>query len=81
MSCMLDGVQLDPGVLLASKLYGIAFSTKGRIVISGIVTSITRVLGVEHNPEDRVFDSEWLDQPAFEIMDFCKAEPRHLCWI
>ena len=33
-------------------------STKGRIVIGGIITTIARFLGVEPNPEDRVSGSE-----------------------
>ena len=58
MSCMLDSVQLDPGIFLVRKLYSIAVSTKSRIFIGGIVTTIARFLGVEPNPEDRVSGSE-----------------------
>jgi len=81
LSCILDGVQLDPGAFLARQLYSAAVSTKGRIVIGGVVTTITRFLGVEPNPKDRVSGSEWLDQAAFEIMNFCKVEAGRLCWI
>ena len=63
------------------QLYSAAISTKGRIVISGIVTAIARFLGVEPNPKDRVLGSERLYQAAFEIMNFCKVEIGHLCWI
>jgi len=45
------------------------------------VTTIARFLGVEPNPEDRVFESEWLDQATFKIMNSCKIEARHLWWI
>ena len=45
------------------------------------MTTIARFLGVELNPEDRVFGFEQLDQAAFEIMNFCKVEVGHLCWI
>jgi len=81
LSCMLNGVQLDPGSFLARQLYSDAVSTKGRIVIGGIVTSTARLLGIEPNPEDRVSGSERLDQAAFEIMDFCKVEAGRLYWI
>jgi len=63
------------------QLYSAAISTKGRIVISGIVTAIARFLGVEPNPKDRVSKFEWLDQAAFEIMNFCKVEAGRLCSI
>jgi len=58
-----------------------AISTKGRIIIGGIVTIVAKFLGVEPNPEDRVSGSEQLDQAAFEIMNFCKFEVEGLCWI
>jgi len=73
---MLDGVQLDPGSFLARQLHSAAGSIKGRIVIGGIVTTIARLLGVESNPDDRVFGSERLDQTAFEIMNLYKADAR-----
>jgi len=61
-------------------LYSADVTTKGRIVIGDIVTIITRFLGIEPNPEDRVFGSERLDQAAFEIMNFYRVETRRLCW-
>ena len=63
---MLDGGQLDPGSFLARQLHSAAVSTKGRIVIGGIVTTIASFLGVELNPEDRVSGSELLDQAALK---------------
>jgi len=81
LSYMLDGDQLDPGSFLARQFHSAAFSTKGRIVIGGIITTIARFLGVESNPEDRVCGSERLDQVTFEIMSFCKVEAGRLCWI
>jgi len=78
---MLDGGQLDPSSFLARQLYSAAVSTKGRIVISGIITTIARFLGVEPNPEDRVPRSERLDQATFEIMNFFKVEAGCLCWL
>ena len=78
-SCILDGVQLDPGSFLARQLHSAAVSTKGRIVIGGIVTTITRFLGIEPNNDDRVSESEWLDQAAFKIMNFCKVKAKRLC--
>jgi len=48
---MLDGVQLDPGSFLARQLQSPAVSTKGKIVIGGIITTIIRFLGVKPNPE------------------------------
>ena len=77
--CIRDSVQLNPGSFLTRQLRSAVVSTKDRIVIDGII--ITIVLGVEPNPEGRVFGSEWLDQAAFEIMNFCKFEAGHLCWI
>jgi len=71
---MLDGVPLDPGSFLARQLHSAAVTTKGRIVIGRIITSIARLLGVESSPEDRVFVSERLDQPTFEITNFYKVE-------
>jgi len=62
---MLDGVHLDPGSFLVRQLYSAAISTKCKIVIGGIVTTITRFLGIEPNPEDRVFGSKRIDQTAF----------------
>jgi len=72
---------LTLGSFLAKHLYSAAVSTKGRIVIGEIVTTIARFLGIEPNPDDRVSGSELLDQAAFEIMSFCKAEAGRLCWI
>ena len=74
LSCMLDGVQLDPGEFLAKQLYSAAVSTKGRIVIGSIVTTIVRFLDIEPNPKDRVPRSERFDQVVFEIMNFCKVK-------
>jgi len=54
---MLDGDQLDPGSFLARQLHSAIVSTKGRIVIGGIITTIARFLGVEPNPEDKVSGS------------------------
>ena len=42
------------------------------------MTTIARFLGIEPNPEDRVFGSKRLDQVAFEIMNFCKVEAKRL---
>ena len=67
---MLNGVQIDPGSFLARQLYSVTVSTKGKIVIGEIVTSIARFLGIKPNPEDRVSGSERLDQVTFEIMNF-----------
>jgi len=54
LSCMLNGVKLDPGSFLARQLHSATVSTKGRIVIGGIVTTIARFLEVEPNPEDSI---------------------------
>jgi len=78
---MLDGVQLDRCSFLVRQLHSAAVSTKDRIVIGGIVTTIARILGVQPNPEDRVYGSERLDQATFEIMNFYKVEVERLCWI
>ena len=80
-SCKLDGVQLDTSSFLARQLYSSTVSSKGRVVISGIITTIARFLGVEPNLEDRVYGSEQLDQATFKIMNFCKVEAGHFCWI
>ena len=50
ISCMLDGVQLDLGFFLARQLHSANVSTKGKIVIDGIITTIARFFGVEPNP-------------------------------
>jgi len=81
LSYMLKGIQLDPGSFLARQLHSAPVSTKAKIVIEGIVTTIARFLGNVPNSEDRVSESERLDQAAFEIMKFCKVEARHLRWI
>jgi len=81
MSCMVDGVQLNPGSFLARQFHSATVSTKCRMVIGGIITTIARFLGVEAYLVDRVSGSEWLDQAAFEIMNFCKVEAHRLCWI
>ena len=61
-------------------MYSVTVSTKSRIVIGGIITTIAKFLGVEPNPKDQVSRSEQLDQSAFEIISFCKVEASHLCW-
>ena len=81
LSCILDGVQTNPKAFLAWQLYSAAISTKGRRVISGIINTIARFLGVEPNAEDRVSRSEWLDHATFELMGFYKVEARRLCRI
>jgi len=78
---MLDGLPLDPGSFLARQLHSVAVSTKDRIVIGGIITTIARFLCVEPNPKDRVSGPERLDQATFQIMNFCKVEAGHLRWI
>jgi len=60
LSCMLDGVQIDLGAFVARQLYSAIVSTKGRIVIGGVITTIARLLGVEPDPEDQVPWSERL---------------------
>jgi len=54
-------------------------STKGRIVIGGIITPIARFLGVEPNPDDQVSGFEQLDKVVFELMSFFKVEAGRLC--
>ena len=81
MSCRLDRIQLNPGSFLARQLYGATVSSKGRIVIGGIVTTIARFLDIEPVHEDRISGSEWLDQANFEIMNLCKVKTGHLYWI
>ena len=81
LSYMLDGVQLDPGSFLVRQSLSAVVSTKGRIVIGGIIITIARFLGIEPNPDDRVSRFERLNQAAFEIMNFCKVEAARLCWI
>ena len=81
MSCILDGDQLDPGLFYARQLHSAAISTKGRIVIGEIITTIPSFLGVQPNPEDRVSSFEQFNQAAFEIMNFYKVEVSRLCWI
>ena len=81
LSCMLQGDRIDPRSFLARQLYSAATSTKGPIVIRGIIISITRFLGIEPNPNDRVRGSERLDKAAFELMRFCQVEAGRLCWI
>jgi len=78
---MLYGIQLDLRSFLARQLHSATVSTKGQIVIGGIVTTIARFLDVDPNLKDRVSRSEQLDKAAFEIMNFCKVEASCLCWI
>jgi len=79
MPYILNGVRLDPGSFLVRQLYSAVVSTKSRIVIGGIVTTIARFLGIEPNPVDRISRSERFDQVVFEIMNFCKVEVGRLC--
>jgi len=79
LSCMLDSVKLDPSSFLDRQLHSSTVSTKGRIVIGRIVTTITRFFAIEPTPEDRFFGSKRLDQATFEIMNFCKVEAGRLC--
>jgi len=58
LSYILDGDQLDPGSFLARQVHSVPVSTIGRIVVGEITTTIPRFLGVEPNPENRVFRSE-----------------------
>jgi len=76
---ILNGVRIDPRAFLARQLYSAAVSTKGMIVIGGIITTSARFLGVEPNPEDRVSGSKRLDQAAFDLMNFYKVEAGRLC--
>jgi len=62
LSCMLDGVQINLVVFLAQQLYCAVVSTKGRIVIGGVITTIARFFGIKLNPEDRFSASERLQQ-------------------
>jgi len=62
-------------------LYSAAVSTKGRIVIGGIVDTITRFLDIKPNLEHRVSRSERLNQAIFGIMNFYKVEAGRLYWI
>ena len=78
---MLDGAQLGHSAVLARQLHSATVSTKGRIVIGGIVTTIARFLGIELNPLDRVSTHEQLNEVAFEIMNFCKVDAGRLCLI
>ena len=64
---MLDAVPLDPGSFLAKQLHSTAISTKGSIVIGGIVTTIARFLGVEPNPKDRVYGLKGLTKPPLRL--------------
>ena len=77
---MLNGVLLEPGSFVARRLHSAAVSTRSRIVIGGIVTTIARFLGVKPNPKDRIYGFEQLDQAVFETINFCKGEAGHLCW-
>jgi len=81
LSYMLEGDRIDLGSFLARQLYSVTTSTKGWIIIGGMITSIARSLGIESNPDDRVRGSERLDKAAFELMDFCQVEAGRLCWI
>jgi len=71
LSCMFQGNRIDSESFLTRQLYSAATSTKDRIVIGGIITSITRFLGIEPNPNNRVYGSKRLDKAAFKWMDFC----------
>ena len=75
---MLDGDKLDLGSFLTRQLHSAAISTKIRRVIGGIITTITRFLGVEPNSKDTVSESERLNQAALEIMNFCKVKAGRL---
>jgi len=63
---MINGDQIDSGSSLVCQLYSAAKSTVGRIVIRGLITAITRSLGVEPNPKDQVLGSERLNKAAFK---------------
>jgi len=78
---MMNSDWIDPGSFLAHQLDYTATGSAGRIVIRGLITSISRPLGVKPNLEDRVSGSEGLNKASFEQMKFCKVEAGHLCWI
>jgi len=77
---MIDGVRIGPEAFLARQLFSATTSTKGRIVIWIIITSIARFLSVESHSDYKVSRSEWI-KAAFELISFCKVEVRCLCWI
>ena len=81
LSCVLQGDRIDPRSHLERQLYSATTSTKKRIVIRGIITSIIRFLGIELNPDDRVRGFQQLDKAAFGLMGFCQVEASRLCWI
>ena len=63
---------IDPGSFLAHQLDYTATGSAGRIVIRGLITSISRPLGVKPNLEDRVSGSEGLNKASFEQMKFVR---------
>ena len=49
MSCMMNGIRIDPEPFLGRQLFSVATSTKGRIVIRAV---IKQFLGIESNLND-----------------------------
>jgi len=47
LACVLNGDQLNPSSFSARQLRSATVSTNGRIVIGGIITTITRFFGIE----------------------------------
>jgi len=79
LSFMLEGERIDPGTFLAHQLYSAATSTKGKIVIGGIITFTAQFLRIEPNPDGRIHGSKRLDKVAFELMGFCLTKAGRLC--
>jgi len=63
---MLEGDWINLGSFLAFQLYSAATSSAYRIVIKGLISPISRLVGVELKPDDRVAGSERLNLTAFE---------------
>ena len=71
---MLQGDRLDLDLSLVNQLTSAATSSTHSIVTGGLFILITRSIGMEMNPDDRVPGSERLNLAAFEQMKFCKEK-------
>jgi len=75
---MLQGDWLDPGSSLVNQLHSATTSSAQRIMIGGLITPITRYVGIELNPDDKVPGSKRPNFAAFEQMKFYKVEAEHI---
>ena len=79
---MLEGTHIGHGSFFVNQLLSAAINSTNRIV-NGILsfTPIVGLVGIAHNPNDRVFGYEMLALAAFKQTKLCMMEDGHMYWI